>query len=75
MPGRLAARVVRVDIMDSDATFTTDGNTRALRSDHVPLLLLEITRYSCTMVPMRIVMHDPSMSDVTMHVSDRDTVV
>ena len=52
VPGRLAARVVRVDIMDSDATFTTDGNTRALRSDHVPLvLLLEITRLRDTAVP------------------------
>ena len=39
VPRRLAADVVRVDILDEDGTFTTAGYTQAARSDHVPILL------------------------------------
>ena len=38
LPQRRMADLVDVDILDEDGTFTKDACTRALRSDHVPLV-------------------------------------
>jgi exonuclease III len=39
VPQRLASAVRRVEILDADGTFTSGNYEKALRSDHVPILL------------------------------------